>query len=83
MPAADLITVARIAGEFETLLSLLEQTGLTETVRSGEYTIFAPTDAAFSELPRELLSNLLAEENRDQLRSILVLFIKKKGKRKI
>lgn len=54
---------------FSTLLDLLSDAGLTETLTSGEYTIFAPTNEAFEALPAETLANLAA--NPDVLRQVL------------
>ena len=46
-------TIAEVAASnpnFSILASALEATGLDATLSSGEYTVFAPTDAAFNEL---------------------------------
>lgn len=46
-------TIAEVAASnpnFSILASALEATGLDATLGSGEYTVFAPTDAAFNEL---------------------------------
>ena len=64
----DLLTVAKAAGNFQTLLKALEAAGLTSTLqKAGPYTIFAPTDAAFAKLPAGTLDNLLKPENKAQL----------------
>jgi len=48
-PAPNIVDVATDAGNFTTLLSALEQTGLTSALEgAGPFTVFAPTDAAFS-----------------------------------
>ena len=45
----NVIEVAAQAGDFSTLLAAIDAAGLTETLEgSGPFTIFAPTDAAFS-----------------------------------
>ena len=47
----SLVEVAREAGSFETLLELVELTGLTTTLQFlGPFTAFAPVDAAFEGL---------------------------------
>ncbi len=47
----SLVEVAQEAGNFETLLALAEQIGLTTTLQFlGPYTAFAPTDEAFNAL---------------------------------
>jgi uncharacterized surface protein with fasciclin (FAS1) repeats len=56
---------------FNTLTSLLESSGLASTLLQGEYTIFAPTDAAFAALPQETLQRLQKPENKATLARIL------------
>lgn len=48
--AGTLAEVAAGNPNFSILASALEATGLDATLGSGEYTVFAPTDAAFNEL---------------------------------
>ena len=60
---ANIIDQARDLGNFETLLTALDNTGLTTTIKyKGDFTVFAPTDAAFNALPDGLLSSLSTEE---------------------
>ncbi len=55
-----LIEVAAQAGSFSTLLTAVEAAGLTDTLSGpGPFTVFAPTDAAFSALPQGALGGLL------------------------
>ncbi|MCA9545641.1 MAG: fasciclin domain-containing protein, partial [Myxococcales bacterium] len=61
LPPPDLITVAEQAGGFTTLLAAIEAAGLTEAIRSGEFTVFAPTDAAFAALPEGTVEMLLED----------------------
>lgn len=50
-------------GNFTTLAGALEQVGLTTTLKyTGDYTVFAPTDDAFSALPEGLLGSLTDEQ---------------------
>lgn len=60
--AADLAqeqqtTVEILAADerFSTLVSLVQQAGLVETINGGEFTIFAPTNEAFAALDAETL----------------------------
>jgi uncharacterized surface protein with fasciclin (FAS1) repeats len=72
----DILTVARSAGQFATLVTAIEAAGLTETLRgNGPFTVFAPTDEAFRRLPTGTVENLLKPENRDQLRAILLYHV--------
>jgi transforming growth factor-beta-induced protein len=58
----DIVDVAQVAGQFSTLLAAAEAAGLVETLRSpGPFTVFAPTDGAFSELPDGTVDALLAD----------------------
>jgi uncharacterized surface protein with fasciclin (FAS1) repeats len=59
-------------GSFKTLTKALEAAGLTETLKgSGPFTIFAPTDKAFSELPQDAVADLLKPANKAVLDKIL------------
>ena len=50
-------------GNFTTLAGALEQVGLTTTLKyTGDYTVFAPSDDAFSALPDGLLGSLTDEQ---------------------
>ena len=69
--AGDVVATAERDGRFVTLLAAVEAAGLTDTLRRGEYTLFAPTDAAFERLGGEAVGQLLQPENRDQLVTIL------------
>lgn len=43
----DIIATLETQGNFGTLLTLIDAAGLTNTLKGGQYTIFAPTDDAF------------------------------------
>lgn len=73
---SDIISIAREAGIFNTLLAAVDAAGLTDTVRTLEgITLFAPTDDAFSQLPEGTVATLLQPENRDQLVRILTYHV--------
>ncbi|MEM9491305.1 MAG: fasciclin domain-containing protein, partial [Myxococcota bacterium] len=68
----DLVTLAREAGKFSTLLAALDAAALSEVLRGGgPFTVFAPTDKAFSRLGPDTVTALLRPENRDQLIAVL------------
>ena len=68
--------VAQTAGIFTTLLAAVDKAGLTETLLGrGPFTLFAPTDEAFSRLPNGTVADLLKPENRDKLRTILTYHV--------
>jgi transforming growth factor-beta-induced protein len=69
--SSDIVDIAATDERFTTLAYLLESTGLTEALRNGEtYTIFAPTDDAFAEIPEETLNQLM--DDQDALREVLL-----------
>ncbi|GAA5436109.1 fasciclin domain-containing protein [Deinococcus aquaticus] len=74
-PAACM-TISQIVAKdpnFSTLATALEAAGLTNTLKSGSYTVFAPTNAAFSKLPSDTLA--MALNDTEMLRSILLYHV--------
>lgn len=72
--AQSIVDVARADGRFTTLAQALEAAGLTATLEgAGPFTVFAPTDAAFSALPAGALDALLADT--DALRAVLTYHV--------
>jgi uncharacterized surface protein with fasciclin (FAS1) repeats len=48
----DIVDTAVAAGSFNTLVTSLQAAGLADTLKGkGPFTVFAPTDDAFSKLP--------------------------------
>jgi uncharacterized surface protein with fasciclin (FAS1) repeats len=65
----DLLSTLEAQGNFTTLVSALRDTGLDEALASGEtFTIFAPTDEAFQQLPAGTLEGLSPEQLVEVLR---------------
>jgi uncharacterized surface protein with fasciclin (FAS1) repeats len=63
--AKDIVDTAVAAGDFETLVTAVKAAGLVETLKSdGPFTVFAPTDEAFSKLPKGTIKALLADPGR-------------------
>ena len=72
----DIIDTALSVGNFSTLAAALGAAGLIETLKGdGPFTVFAPTDEAFSKIPPETLSELLQPENRAKLTAILTYHV--------
>jgi uncharacterized surface protein with fasciclin (FAS1) repeats len=72
----DIVDTAVSAGQFNTLAAALSAAGLVETLKSdGPFTVFAPTDAAFADLPDGTVENLLKPENRAQLTTVLAYHV--------
>lgn len=72
----DIVGVAVGAGSFNTLVAALEAADLVATLQSpGPFTVFAPTDEAFANLPPGTVDDLLLPENKDKLTSILTYHV--------
>jgi transforming growth factor-beta-induced protein len=70
-----IVDTAKRAGGFETLLAAVDTAGLTETLMgTGPFTVFAPNDAAFTELGHTV-NDLLKPENRGLLTDILTYHV--------
>ena len=72
----DIVDTAVDAGSFQTLAKALNAAGLVETLKGeGPFTVFAPTDEAFSKLPEGALEDLLKPENKEKLVAILTYHV--------
>ena len=67
----NIIEAAKQAGKFKTLIAAINASGLKDTLTSGTFTVFAPTDEAFENLPAGTIETLLKPENKDKLVKIL------------
>jgi len=74
--AADIVDTAVGAGSFNTLVAAVKAAGLVDTLKGkGPFTVFAPTDEAFSKLPAGTVESLLKPENKDKLIAILTYHV--------
>jgi transforming growth factor-beta-induced protein len=72
----NIMQTAVAAGDFKTLVSLVKQAGLKDTLaHGGPFTVFAPTDEAFAKLPAGTVEDLLKPENKQKLISILTYHV--------
>ncbi len=72
----DIVDTAVGAGKFNTLVAAVKAAGLVETLKgSGPFTVFAPTDEAFSNLPEGTVATLLKPENKEKLQAILTYHV--------
>jgi len=72
----DIVDTAMANEDFSTLVTAVKEAGLVEALKAeGPYTVFAPTNAAFSALPDGTLDTLLMDENQGQLQDILKLHV--------
>lgn len=69
---ADIVDTAVGAGSFKTLVTAVKAAGLVDALKGkGPFTVFAPTDAAFTKLPAGTIADLLKPENKKKLQAIL------------
>ena len=74
--AKDIVDTAVSAGQFKTLAAALKAAGLVETLKSkGPFTVFAPTDDAFKQLPAKTLKSLLKPNNKGKLSAVLTYHV--------
>jgi uncharacterized surface protein with fasciclin (FAS1) repeats len=60
---ADIVDTAVKAGSFNTLVTAVKAAGLVDVLKSdGPFTVFAPTDEAFAQIPERQLNALLADK---------------------
>ncbi len=72
LPPLDIVETAIVNGNFRTLFAALRAADLVATLKSpGPFTVFAPTDAAFSKLAAGTVEDLLKPENKEKLSNIL------------
>jgi uncharacterized surface protein with fasciclin (FAS1) repeats len=72
----NIVALAQANGSFKTLTQALKAAGLVDTLQGkGPFTIFAPTDAAFAELPKDAVRDLLKPENKEVLVKILTYHV--------
>ena len=75
-PTKNIIENAVDSKDHTTLVAAVKAAGLVETLQSaGPFTVFAPTNAAFSKLPEGTVENLLKPENKALLTSVLTYHV--------
>ena len=72
----DIVDTAVAAGSFKTLVAAVKAADLVTTLKGvGPFTVFAPTDAAFAQLPTAVIQDLLKPENKSKLQAILTYHV--------
>ncbi|HKB93602.1 MAG TPA: fasciclin domain-containing protein [Gaiellaceae bacterium] len=72
----NIVQTALAAGQFTTLASLLTKAGLVDTLSTGgPFTVFAPTDTAFAQVPKATLAAL--GKDKAKLRAVLLYHVVK------
>lgn len=75
-PSKDIVELAVETDILATLVAAVKAGDLVGTLQGdGPFTVFAPTNEAFSKLPAGTLESLLKPENKDQLVSILTYHV--------
>ena len=69
---ADVLEEIKGWDQFSTFSEAIEATDLKDTLAGdGPFTVFAPTDDAFAQLPEGAVDELMKPENRDELEALL------------
>lgn len=72
VPAGDIVAVASGDADFTTLAAALRAADLVTALQGkGPFTVFAPNNTAFANLPPGALEDLLKPENKTKLANIL------------
>jgi uncharacterized surface protein with fasciclin (FAS1) repeats len=72
----DIVDNAVNSADHTTLVAAVKAAGLVETLKgSGPFTVFAPTNAAFAQLPDGTIPTLLKPENKQQLTRVLTYHV--------
>ncbi|HEY8033507.1 MAG TPA: fasciclin domain-containing protein [Methylocella sp.] len=75
-PSKNIIQNAVHSKDNTTLVAAVKAAGLVATLEGpGPFTVFAPTNAAFAQLPAGTVDSLLKPENKDQLVTVLTYHV--------
>ena len=76
LPGRDIVDNAVNSRDHTTLVAAVQAAGLVPTLKgAGPFTVFAPTNAAFSALPPQTVPTLLRPENKAQLTGVLTYHV--------
>jgi uncharacterized surface protein with fasciclin (FAS1) repeats len=75
-PSKNIIQNAVNSKDHTTLVAAVKAAGLVDTLQgSGPFTVFAPTNEAFAQLPAGTVESLLKPENKDKLVKVLTYHV--------
>jgi uncharacterized surface protein with fasciclin (FAS1) repeats len=75
-PSKNIVENAVNSKDHTTLVAAVKAAGLVDTLEGpGPFTVFAPTNEAFAELPKGTVETLLKPENKDKLVKILTYHV--------
>ncbi len=76
VPSKNIVENALGSKDHTTLVAAVKAAGLVETLMgTGPFTVFAPTNAAFSKLPAGTVETLLKPENKAKLTAVLTYHV--------
>jgi uncharacterized surface protein with fasciclin (FAS1) repeats len=74
----DIVETAASVKDFSTLVTAVKAAELVKVLQSdGPFTVFAPTNAAFNNLPKGTVETLLQPENKEKLQAVLTYHVVK------
>jgi len=75
-PTKNIVENAVNSADHTTLVAAVKVAGLVETLQgAGPYTVFAPVNQAFDNLPKGTVENLLKPENKQALTKVLTYHV--------
>ena len=75
-PTKNIVENAVNSKDHTTLVAAVKAAGLVDTLSgAGPFTVFAPTNAAFTKLPAGTVDTLLKPENKAQLTAVLTYHV--------
>jgi uncharacterized surface protein with fasciclin (FAS1) repeats len=75
-PTKTIVDNAMNSADHTTLVAAVKAAGLVDTLNGkGPFTVFAPTNAAFEQLPAGTVDNLLKPENKPMLTKVLTYHV--------
>lgn len=75
-PTKTIVDNAMNSADHTTLVAAVKAAGLVDTLSGkGPFTVFAPTNAAFEQLPAGAVDNLLKPENKSMLTKVLTYHV--------
>jgi len=75
-PSKTIVQNAANSADHTTLVAAVKAAGLVDTLSGpGPFTVFAPVNAAFKDLPAGTVENLLKPENKSTLTSVLTYHV--------
>lgn len=75
-PKKDIVDNAVNSKDHTTLVAAVKAAGLVETLKGdGPFTVFAPVNDAFENLPENVVADLMKPENKEKLQAVLTYHV--------